>query len=65
MQIIDKKKLVIAALALNKNIFVIYVAHLGSKMLIDPACEAQIVLLLAKKVSISKKYANFLNVFSK
>lgn len=40
-------------------------AYLGSKMFIYPDCKAQIALLLAKKISVFEKYANFLDVFSK
>ena len=52
-------------LVLDKEAFVVHMAYLGSKMSIHPACEAQIALLLAKKVSVPKEYADFLDVFSK
>lgn len=65
MQIIDWKKFVAVTLALKKEAFVIYVAYLGPKILIYLACEAQIALLLAEKISIAKEYTNFLEVFSK
>ena len=38
---------------------------LGSKMIIYLAQESQIALLLAKKVNVLAKYANFANVFLK
>lgn len=47
------KKFATAALALNKEKFVIYIAYLKFKMSIYLAWEAQIVLLLVKKISIS------------
>ena len=62
---IDQKKFVIVALALDKKAFIIYVAYLGAKMLIHIVQQAQITLLLVKKVSISEEYANFLDIFSK
>lgn len=43
----------------------VYVAYLKFKMSIHPACKAQIVLLLVKKVSISKEYIDFLDIFFK
>lgn len=43
----------------------VYIAYLEFKMSIYPACKAEIILLLAKKVSIHKKYIDFLNIFSK
>lgn len=36
-----------------------------SKILIYLACKVQMALLLAKKINISEKYANFLDVFFK
>ena len=51
---------------MDKNIkaFVVHVSSLGSKMTIHPAKEAQLALLLAKKVTILVKYSDFANVFS-
>lgn len=40
-------------------------AYLKSRILIYSAYETWIVLLLAKKINIPKKYANFLDVFFK
>lgn len=65
VQIIDQKKLAAAALGLNKEAFVMYVAYLGAKISIYPAWEALISLLLAKKISVSAKYVEFLDVFFK
>lgn len=42
-----------------------YLAYLGIKLLINLAQNAQIALLLAKKISVFKEYADFLNVFFK
>ena len=39
--------------------------YLKAKISIQPAQKASIALLLAKKVNISKQYADFLDVFSK
>lgn len=65
MQIIYLKRLLAAALALNKEEFVIYVTYLESKILISLAWKAQIASLLAKKVSVFKEYFDFSNVFFK
>lgn len=65
MQIIDRKEFAIAALASEKAVFVMHVAYLEPKMLIHPDRKAQIALFLAKKISVSKKYANFSDFFSK
>ena len=54
---------------LDENIeaFVIYVNFLSlrSKMTIYPAWETQILLLLAKKVTVLAQYSNSADVFSK
>lgn len=50
---------------LIEKVFVIYLAYIGRKMLIHLACEAQIALLVAEKVTIPAKYLDFADVFSK
>ena len=54
---------------LDENIeaFIVHVGFLslGSKMTIHPAQKAQIALLLAKEVTVSTKYSDFADVFSK
>ena len=49
---------------MNKNInpFVVHISSLGSRITIYPAKKAQIALLLAKKVTVSAKYLDFINV---
>lgn len=42
-----------------------HIASLKAKMLIYPACNAEITLFLAKKVIIPTKYLDFADVFSK
>lgn len=49
----------------TKEAFVVHLAYLESKMSIYRAWAAQIVLLVAEKVTVSKKYSDFANVFSK
>ena len=41
-----------------------HVRSLGSRMTIHPAKEAQLALLLAKKVTVPTEYLNFADVFS-
>lgn len=65
VQINNQNFFIIAALALNKMVFMIYIAYLKAKMSIYTAWQTQIALLLAKMVSSSKEYAGILNVFSK
>ena len=65
VQMINRKELAAAALAPDKEAFVIYVAYLGAKISIDPAREAQMALLLAEEISVLKEYADFSDVFSK
>ena len=51
----------------NIKAFVLHVSSLslGSKMTIHPVTEAQIALLLAKKVNVPAEYSDFADVFSK
>ena len=67
IQLIDKKEFAKAALDENIKAFVIHVSSLSpvSKITIYPAREAQIVLLLAGKVTVPAKYSDFADVFSK
>lgn len=65
IQLISQKKFAAAALELGKKAFIVYMAYLGSKMLIYLTCEVQIFLLMAKKVTISAKYSDFLDISSK
>lgn len=62
---INQKQFAKSALASEKEVFVVHITYLKSKMLIYLACKAQITLLLAKKVSVFKEYADFLDIFSK
>ena len=65
--LIDKKEFFKAALDKNIEIFMIHVSSLSleSKMTIHLAQEAQIALLLAKKVTVPTEYSDFANIFSK
>lgn len=65
MQMINRKQFAAAILALNNKAFMIYITYLESKMSIYLAWNAKMALLLAEKVSIPKKYTNFLDIFFK
>lgn len=65
IQLIDRKKLAAAALNLSKEAFVVHVAYFKAKMSIHLTREAQIALLLAKKVTVSDDYSDFADIFSK
>lgn len=43
----------------------ICISYLRSKILIYLACKAEMALLLAEKINVLKKYADFLDIFSK
>lgn len=62
---IDWKKFVAIVLALDKNIFLTYMAYFRAKISLHPAQKVLITLLLAKKISVLQKYADFLDVFYK
>ena len=67
---INKKKIVKAALDKNSKTFVVHIATLEaplSKMTIHLLQEAQIAVLKQNKASteVPAKYSDFLNVFSK
>lgn len=55
----------VVTLETSKKTFIIYMAYLSLKILIHPAYEAQITLLVAKKVTILTKYLDYSNIFSK
>ena len=67
VELIDKKKFAKASFDENIKAFVIHVNFLSlrSKMTIYLACKAQIVSLLAKKVTVPAKYSDFPDVFSR
>ena len=62
---INRKEFAKAALNENDKAFVIHIASFTSKMLIHQAQEAQIALLIAKKVTVLVEYSDFADVFSK
>ena len=64
VQMIDRREFAAAALAPDKEAFVVHVAYLGAKMSIYPARKAQMASLLAEEVSVPKEYADFSDVFS-
>lgn len=43
----------------------VYIAYLGSMIIISLAQEEKIFLLLVEKVIVSKKYLDFIEIFSK
>lgn len=55
----------VAALDLNKKTYIINMAYLKFKMIIDFTQKIYITLLLDQKVIIFEKYSNFINIFSK
>ena len=67
VEFINKKEFAQAALDKNVEAFVMHVSFLSlrSKMTIHPAWEAQIMLLLIKKVTVPAEYLNFADIFSK
>lgn len=62
---ISQKKFAIAALNPDKEVLVIYMAHLRVTILNYLAWIAQIALLMAKKVNISVEYLDFANILLK
>ena len=62
---INWKNIVAAILALDKEAFVMHIVYIRAKTSIYPTREASIALLLAKKVSVPKEYANFSDISSK
>lgn len=65
VQIISKKKFAIVALDSSKEVFVMHIVYLGSKISIYLVFKAQIALLLFKKVIFLAKHLNYLDNFSK
>lgn len=63
MQLINNKKFIIIALNLSKEIFVIHIAYLKAKILINLAQETCITLLLTKKATVLEKYSDFVDIF--
>ena len=64
VEIIDRKEFAKAALDEHVEAFVVYVTSLSlNSMLIHPAREAQIALLVAEEVKIPTKYSDFSDVF--
>lgn len=63
VQIINQKKFVPMALDPDKEAFVVYTAYLNSKMTIYSTWEAQIALLITKKIVIPAEYLDFANAF--
>ena len=67
VELIDKKEFAKAVLDKYIKAFVVHVSSLSlrSKMMINPARETQILLLLAEEVTVPAEYLNFADVFSK
>lgn len=63
VQIIIAKKFATAALNQTKEDFIVYIAFFKGKMMIYLAYDAQIALLMAKKVIVSTKYSDFTEFF--
>ena len=66
VQIINRKKVVKVALDPNKEVFVVHVATITSKMAIYLARQAQIASLKAEEafVTVPKEYSDYTNIFS-
>ena len=65
VKLIDQKKFIKAMLDEKIKVFVMYISSLGLRMTMHLAREAQLALLLAKKVNVPAKYSDFANIFSK
>lgn len=65
VQIMLWSKFAIAALDLDKEVFVVYITNLDTKISIYSSCKAQITLLVSEKVTIPAKYLDFLDLFLK
>lgn len=67
VQIINKKKFLVAALNPSKEVFLVYIVFLSLclKMLIYLVQKLQIALLITEKVVIAANYLNYANIFSK
>ena len=66
MEIIDKKKFVLALLNTDNKIFVVNVVALAepTTMPIHPFCQVLVAVLTSKEIGISTEYSDFSNVFS-
>ena len=66
MKLINKKEFAKAALVENLGTFMVHVSFLSlrPKITIHPALTAQIALLLAEKITVLAKYADFADIFS-
>lgn len=62
VQMINQKKFAAITLDPVKEAFIVHVAYLGAKMSIYPAHNAQIILFVAKKVTIATKYSDSVDV---
>lgn len=60
---IGQKKFAFAALDLNKEAYIMHITYFRANSLIYPTYKAQIVLLLAKNVTVLVKYLDFTDVF--
>lgn len=65
MQIINQNKFAAAALALDKEAFMVHMVYLKAKILIHLAREAKMALMLVKKINVPKEYADLSDVFFK
>ena len=67
VELIGKKEFATIAFDLEDEAFIVYIATISYNLDVHPSQTAQIVLLKANEtlVSISIKYTNFINVFSK
>lgn len=52
-------------LDLIKEAFVVYMAYFGGKMMIHPACKAQIASMMVEEIIILTEYLDFINIFQK
>ena len=66
MEIIDKKKSIVAALNVDDESFVVHIAALTEPTTIPiyPFRQAQVASLMSKETGISAKYSDFSNIFS-
>ena len=65
IEFIHKKEFAKTALDKNIEAFLVYIFSLTSKIIIHLAQEAQIALLLGKKVTVPAEYTDFVNIFLK
>ena len=65
VEIIDQKEFAKAVLDENVKAFVVHVSSLRSRITIRPMTEAQLALLLTKKVTVPAEYSDFDDMFQK